>query len=93
MRTVDNSVNSRFKDWRGHRMIPQKLIWITASSGRQRHHAGMESRIEALRRQIAFYRRQLETGVDSKLAGEYLAQILKGEAELKAIADKGRVNE
>ena len=48
----------------------------------------MESRSETLRRQIAFYRHQLEAGVQSELAGEYLAQILKGEAELREIADK-----
>jgi hypothetical protein len=50
----------------------------------------MEDRIETLRRQIAFYRRQLETGVESELAGRYLAQILNGEAELRAIADGRR---
>jgi hypothetical protein len=50
----------------------------------------MEDRIETLRRQIAFYRRQLETGVESELAGKYLAQILNGEAELRAIADGKR---
>ena len=50
----------------------------------------MESRAETLRRQIAFYRHQLEAGVESELAGKYLAQILNGEAELRAIANKER---
>ena len=64
------------------------MIWITAPRRRGRHHARMEDRIETLRRQIAFYRRQLETGVESELAGEYLAQILNGEAELRVIAER-----
>jgi len=50
----------------------------------------MEDRIETLRRQIAFYRLQLEGGVESELAGQYLAQILNGEAELRAIAHERR---
>ncbi len=53
----------------------------------------MADRAETLRQQIAFYRRQLEAGVASELAGEYLAQILKGEAELRTIIEKGRLNE
>ncbi|HUI35012.1 MAG TPA: hypothetical protein VLX67_05785 [Stellaceae bacterium] len=53
----------------------------------------MADRAETLRRQIAFYRSQLEAGVASELAGEYLAQILKGEAELRTIANERQGDE
>ena len=69
------------------------MIQISARRGERRHHAGMADRAETIRRQITFYRRQLEAGVESDLAGEYLAQILKGEAELRAIADERQGDE
>jgi hypothetical protein len=53
----------------------------------------MESRAETLRRRSAFYRRLLQEGVETALAGEYLAQILTSEAELRAIAEEERKNE
>ena len=92
MRRVANSVNSPLSAL-ARPPHSRKLIQISARQREWGHHAGMADRAETLRQQIAFYRRQLEAGVASELAAEYLAQILKGEAELRTIAEKERVNE
>ncbi len=51
----------------------------------------MEVRVKTLRRRIATYHRQLQDGVDSERAAQYVAQILSDEAELRAITSEEEI--